>query len=287
MSRASLDRTTRSTFLPFMASLSVAGVWIMSTTLPESTLIAVVILAIAATFTAERQAPYDPTWNINHGDRSSNIVHAFVNETSAAASLAALPLVARHATLADIWPSGWPFGFQVLAAVLVADFGITVAHWLSHKIGWLWRLHAVHHSAPRFYGFNGLMKHPLHQALELAAGVAPLILVGLPPRVAAALALCVVIQLLLQHANVNYSVGPVGPWLALNRAHRFHHVSEAAKGDVNFGLFTTIWDRWLLHTYVFEPSRAFTTSDLGVTGRPDYPTRYIPQLIEPFRSDRG
>lgn len=69
---------------------------------------------------------------------------------------------------------------QVLLAVAVTDMGVTLVHVASHRVGWLWRMHAVHHSVRRFYGFNGLMKHPLHGALELAAGTAPLLVLGMP-----------------------------------------------------------------------------------------------------------
>lgn len=40
----------------------------------------------------------------------------------------------------------------------VADLGITLTHYASHKIGVPWRFHAVHHSVTRCYGRNGLTK---------------------------------------------------------------------------------------------------------------------------------
>ena len=98
---------------------------------------------------------------------------------------------------------------QLIIAILIADFGITTVHLVSHRVGWMWRLHAVHHSIRRSYGLNGLMKHPLHQSLETIGGVAPLLLLGMPVHVAASLAGCVAIQLLMQHSNVAYRVGPL------------------------------------------------------------------------------
>lgn len=281
----SSSRFVQLTFLPAMAAIAGVGVWLSaSKDGPEGLLLLLGALAIAVSFAAERAAPYRPEWNRSSGDRGRDIAHAVVNETLGFASLALLPLLDGRLTVVDAWPSSWPFALQVLFAVLVADLGITVTHRISHRVGWLWRLHAVHHSVTRFYGFNGLLKHPLHQAVELAAGVTPLVLIGLPENVAGALALCVVIQLLLQHSNVAYAVGPARRWLALNHAHRFHHVNSAGEGDVNFGLFTTIWDRWLLGTYRWEPHTTFSSEDLGVAGRADYPTRYLDQLREPFRS---
>ncbi|GAA2430040.1 sterol desaturase family protein [Actinomadura vinacea] len=238
--------------------------------------------AVACSFAAERLLPYENAWNTPQDDDRRDAAHAIVNETLTLGSVAALPLLAALIPGNGIWPNGWPFALQVLAAIVVADAGITLVHYASHKIGWLWRLHAVHHSVRRCYGFNGLMKHPLHQALETAVGVTPLLIAGLPLDVATALALAVAVQLLLQHSNVDYRIGPLKHLLALNEGHRFHHLKWAGIGDVNFGLFTLIWDH-ALRTYSYDPRRRFTTDDLGMAAKPHYPDGYLAQLTEPFK----
>ena len=245
-------------------------------------LLALLGLAVACSFTAERILPYQGAWNTPHGDDRRDVAHAVVNETLTLGSVALLPALAVLIPGDGIWPTSWPFALQVLMAVLVADAGITLVHYASHKIGWLWRLHAVHHSVRRCYGFNGLMKHPAHQTLETAAGVTPLLLLGLPLNVAISLALAVAVQLLLQHSNVDDRVGPLKHVLALNEGHRFHHLKWAGVGDVNFGLFTLLWDH-ALRTYSYDSSRRFTTEDLGMAAKPRYPDGYLAQLAEPFR----
>jgi sterol desaturase/sphingolipid hydroxylase (fatty acid hydroxylase superfamily) len=197
---------------------------------------------------------YDSSWNHDRSDSTRDRIHVAVNETLILASVAAIPALAAIVPAPGIWPSSWPFVLQVLTAILIADLGITAVHLACHKIDVLWRFHAVHHSITRFYGLNGLMKHPLHQTVEMAAGVAPLILIGLPVNVASVLALAVAIQLLLQHSNADYRIGPAKHVLALNEGHRFHHLKWAGVGDVNFGLFTLIWDH-LMRTYSYDPTR--------------------------------
>ncbi|GAB2680124.1 sterol desaturase family protein [Nocardia goodfellowii] len=243
-------------------------------------LLALLAVAVAASFTAEALLPYQDSWNGSHGDTGRDAAHAFVNETLILTSVAAIPALAALIPGDGIWPDSWPFVGQVLFAILVADLGITLTHYASHKVGVLWRFHAVHHSVQRFYGLNGLMKHPLHQTLEMAAGVTPLLLAGIPVSIAAVLSLAVAVQLLLQHSNADYRVGPFEHVLALNAGHRFHHLKWAGIGDVNFGLFTLIWDH-LLRTYSYDPARRFTSDDLGMAAKPDYPTGYLAQLAEP------
>ena len=248
-------------------------------------LVPLLLLAVGASFAAERMAPYEPAWNLPRQDGWRDVAHAVVNESLGAAALAAIPLVAVLRPWPGIWPEHWPLVGQWLLAVLTADAGITLGHWASHRFAVLWRFHAVHHSVERLYGLNGLMKHPLHQAFEALLGVAPLVLAGMPVDVAALLAFAIAVQLLLQHANVDMRIGPLRHVLALAPVHRFHHRRDAETGNVNFGLFTTLWDR-LLGTAVDDPGLRFQPGDFGIGDRPDYPRAYLAQLLEPFRGER-
>jgi len=240
-------------------------------------------VALAFTFGAERIAPHQPEWNRPRGDLGRDAVHAVVNELASAVSLASIPLATAALGSGPRWPAGWPFALQVGLAILVFDLGITLAHCASHRVAWLWRFHAVHHSVTRMYGLNGLMKHPVHQGIEAFAGSAPLLALGLPFEVGLALAFCTATQLLAQHANVDMRLGPWRGVLAVAAVHRFHHRASAELGDVNFGLFTTLGDR-LLGTFHDAPRDApFRSDELGVAGDPGYPAAYLAQLAAPFR----
>ncbi|MGP4104971.1 sterol desaturase family protein [Nonomuraea sp. KM90] len=285
--RTAVQAAVRYGYAPLML-LGVNGAAIVLTSAGASKLwlLGLLATAIALSFTAERLLPYESAWNTSQGDAGRDAAHSAVNESLILASVAVIPLLAAALATtfpaAGLWPHTWPFLVQVLLAVLIADLGITLVHYASHKIGALWRFHAVHHSVTRFYGLNGLMKHPLHQMLEMTTGVAPLLLIGLPVQVASVLALAVAVQLLLQHSNADYRVGPLTYVLALNEGHRFHHLKWAGIGDVNFGLFTLAWDH-LLGTFSYDPMRRFTSEQLGMAAKPDYPTAYLAQLAEPFR----
>ncbi|MBT2511370.1 sterol desaturase family protein [Streptomyces sp. ISL-98] len=272
-------------YVPFMLlGVNGAGIALAAAGASKLWLLGLLLLAIGCSFAAERLLPYEEVWNTPLSrDGRRDVAHAFVNESLLLISVAAIPLLAPLVTVADLWPHSWPFAVQVLAAVLIADLGITLVHYASHKIGALWRFHAVHHSVKRFYGLNGLMKHPLHQTLEMGAGVTPLLLIGLPVDVASALALAVAVQLLLQHSNADYRIGALKHVLALNEGHRFHHLKWAGIGDGNFGLFTLIWDH-LLGTFSYDPTRRFSSDQLGMAAKPNYPTAYLDQLAEPFRT---
>lgn len=258
-----------------------AAVWMVANGASKIWLAGLLLPAIALSFIAERIAPFEEIWNHSKGDTTRDTLHAVINELTNAASIAAIPILAAMTHGFDVWPSEWPLWAQLVMTILIADFGITMAHYASHKIEALWRLHAVHHSVERMYGFNGLMKHPLHQAIELTAGTTPLLLMGMPLEIGALLGFAAAIQLLLQHSNTDMRVGPLIYLWAVAPGHRHHHLAHKVKGDVNFGLFTMLWDH-LLGTFVKDRPQP-RDGELGVAGRPDYPVGYSAQLVEPFR----
>jgi sterol desaturase/sphingolipid hydroxylase (fatty acid hydroxylase superfamily) len=258
------------------------GWWLASSGASKAAIVGVLVAAVGLSFAAEWVLPYAPEWNRSLGDSGRDAVHAVVNESLQILSLLTLPVLVGSISIEGLWPSDLPFALQVIGSILVVDFGITVGHWLSHRREMLWRFHAVHHSVQRFYGFNGLMKHPAHQLFETMVATSPLIVLGLPTDVATAVVVAVSVQLLLQHSNVDYAVGPLGAVLALNHVHRFHHLKWAGVGDVNFGLFTTLWDR-MLGTAVWDPARRFASDDIGIGVEPDFPVAYCAQLVKPFR----
>ncbi len=264
----------------FFFTYAGAAAWLLGSGQSPWWLLPLLVAAIGTSCLAERILPYEPVWNRDHGDTLRDIAHALVNEGANIVSILAIPTIAALLPATGLWPVAQPYVVQLGLAILIADFGITLAHYASHKSPWLWRLHAPHHSVERMYGFNGLMKHPLHQAIEMLVGLSPLLLMGLPQHVAWGLAAAVSVQLMLQHSNVDMRIGILRYVWAIAPAHRFHHIRSAAQGDVNFGLFTSFWDV-MLGTARFSgvPIRA---GDIGIAGRPDYPRGYAAQLAEPF-----
>ena len=271
------------TFPLFLIGINGLLIGLVGSAAPWWQCFAVLMAAIGLMCLIERLIPYQTDWNRSHDDIGRDIAHFFVNTTFNHAGVFLLPLLTSWLTFSDQWPRQWPFWLQVVVALLVLDIGISAAHHASHKWNWLWRFHAVHHSAKRLYGFNGLMKHPVHQTIETASGILPLLLLGIPPQVASAVAFCVAIQLLLQHANADYRTGPLKYLFAIAEVHRFHHVNRADEGNVNFGLFTTLWDH-LMGTFHYVPHQAPKNSDeVGLATPDDYPSDYLRQLIQPFK----
>jgi len=245
-------------------------------------LFVLLLAAIATSLAAERLAPFEKQWNASHGDGKRDIAHALVNEASLVVLVLLLPLITSLAPWPSVWPATLPFWADIVLAIVLLDIGITLAHFASHRVSFLWRFHAVHHSVRRMYGFNGLLKHPVHQLIEISAGALPWLLLGIPFDVAMVVSFAVLIQLQLQHSNVDMRIGALAYIWAVAPVHRHHHLASETYGDVNFGLFLTLWDV-LLGTARFGSSQHIRAGAIGLAGIEDYPDAYLAQLTEPFR----
>lgn len=129
-----------------------------------------------------------------------------------------------------------------LALLLFVDFLRYWEHRFEHRF--LWRVHALHHSAEHLSAANNYA-HPL-QYLPLFLFVSvPLSLVdmggfGLPAAVA-------VVKAVLEfyiHSPTTLSFGPLRSVLVDAPYHRIHHSIEEQHWDRNFGILFSFWDRF-------------------------------------------
>jgi sterol desaturase/sphingolipid hydroxylase (fatty acid hydroxylase superfamily) len=240
-------------------------------------------LAYATSMAAERIAPFYAEWNKHeaHGDTQTNVLHILIYETQSINAILLIPVICWLFPFQGLWPTQWPMWAQVAVAFFVADFAFMMMHYLSHRYAPLWRLHSVHHGVGRLYGMNGVIRHPLHQILDMVVGNAPLVILGMPPHVAVVLGFLISMTLIVQHSNVDARLGPLTPHLSIGRIHHLHHVNWGTEGDCNFGLLLTLWDK-LLGTYKESPSRPITATDMGVDELPNFPKGYIEQFLLPF-----
>lgn len=242
-------------------------------------------MATLVSFVVERVIPYNQDWNQSKSDRWRDVIHCTVNETMNYSGIFLLAFLPSLALSPDLWPQQWPFVLQVLLALVVFDACTTLFHYVSHKNAFFWRFHAVHHAQKRLYGFNGIMKHPLFQLFDSVVAVGPLLLLGMPQNVAFMLVYCIFIQLLIQHSNADIKTGILRFLFATSEIHRFHHL-KGKTGDVNFGLFLSVWDHLIGTAYYEQRTQPLVDADVGIGGEPNYPTDYLEQLKRPFHAQQ-
>jgi sterol desaturase/sphingolipid hydroxylase (fatty acid hydroxylase superfamily) len=191
-----------------------------------------------------------------------------------------LPLGDRLADLGlALWPRRAPLPLQVALAIAVTDLSLYAMHRLSHRVPWLWRLHANHHAAPRLHWLSVWRSHPLDNVVRALANVAPLALLGAP-----APALAPGTSVILTHCNADLRTGWLDLLFTTPTVHRWHHARDLEHGDANFGVVLQAWDHLFGTRRV--PTDRPAPAEVGWAGQPAaWPTGFRGQLVAPFRDE--
>lgn len=148
------------------------------------------------------------------------------------------------------WLDGmaWPLPVQIVIAFLASDLLEYAIHNAKHRFGWLWRLHAVHHSDPHLDVSSAVRLHPLEVSIQVASKISLYAMLGLPLWIEGARAVLQNSILFIQHANVTYPAATSRlRWLFVTPdMHRLHH--DPAQLGHNYGVIFSFWDR-LFRTY--------------------------------------
>ena len=242
------------------------------------------IVAIIALF--ERLMPYEETWLESDGETFNNIAHSLLSKGGvqiAAAIGTSFPMAVATVAQpflshqAHIWPEQWPMALQVVLGLVIAEFGLYLAHRLAHEYLSLWRFHALHHSVERLWVINTGRFHIIDSLFKIALGQIPLYLLGAPLPVFLWIGAVTAVIGLLTHCNIDVRTGPLDWILSTPRLHRWHHSKLLAEGNTNYGENLVIWDQ-ILGTY-YNPPRPSST-DIGITGK--VADSFLAQLVQPF-----
>ena len=198
----------------------------------------------------------------------------FLTFVPAKAILAFAPL-----TRTREWVGALPFVVQVIAIMFLTDL---VQYWLHrafHRLPFLWRFHAVHHSARAMDWMAGARMHFLEIITLRGMTVIPMFVLGFSLTAMNSYIFLVYVYSTLVHANLGWRFPVLEQIFVTPRFHHWHHGIEREAIDVNFAVHFPIFDR-LFGTYHFPKDQ--WPSGYGIEGHP-VPTSYLEQFKYPFR----
>jgi sterol desaturase/sphingolipid hydroxylase (fatty acid hydroxylase superfamily) len=177
---------------------------------------------------------------------------------------------------------GIPFVPQVLLCIFLADLVDYWTHRAFHEVPFLWRFHAIHHSAKTMDWLSGSRLHLLELVTTRTLVMVPLYVLGFDKAVLDTHVVLIAIQGTLIHANVRIPYGPLRYLLVTPESHHWHHASDEEAIDKNYAGQFAILDR-IFGTMVKSPKRL--PDNYGVVG--DYvPDGFVRQQLFPFFPSR-
>lgn len=149
-----------------------------------------------------------------------------------------------------------PFWMQAVAAFLMAEIWVYVAHRLSHKWDFLWQFHRVHHTVEEMTWSASSRQHPVDFLLIIVGANLPAMVLGIDLRSIALFVLIERFYTVLLHSNLRWDWGWFSRIIASPSLHREHHMPRGHRK--NYAGILSLLD-WLGRSYM-PPQRDEDTS---------------------------
>ncbi len=171
-----------------------------------------------------------------------------------------------------------PFWLQVIELIFLSDLFIYWGHRLQHRVGFLWRFHAVHHSAEHLDWLASHREHPLDTIYTVTIINLPAFLLGFPLEMLAGFFAFRGLWAVYIHSNVKLPLGPLRMLLGAPELHHWHHDRDRDAG--NYANLSPLMDIFFgTYRHPGHEPEAFGIKE-------PIPRSYLGQLWHPFKRRR-
>lgn len=167
-----------------------------------------------------------------------------------------------------------PWWAQAVEVVVLSDLLVYGGHRLQHRVPFLWRFHAVHHSAEHLDWLAAHREHPIDTVYTVGLVNLPAFALGFPLGTLAGLVAFRGVWAIFLHSNVRLPLGPLRVLVGSPELHHAHHAKDRDAG--NYANLSPLMDV-LFGTYRRPPREP---AEFGV--REPFPRSYVGQLLHPF-----
>lgn len=240
---------------------------------------AAIFIPVERMMSVSPMSPLRPEWRTDLGYFfMSHMLIQFIfitvtASTSTVAAFAAFPSL-------KAFLQGLPLWLQFVMCVVFADLFQAVLHRAYHKLGFLWRFHAVHHSSRKMDWLAGSRVHLFEIVLTRCAVLLPLVVLGFSADAVNAYVVLVGVQAVLVHANLRLEFGWLEYVFCSPRYHHWHHARDEAYVDANYAIHLPVIDM-LMGTFRRPPAGAWP-AEYGVMELESVPAGFFAQHVMPF-----
>ena len=288
--RGLLKEAIRRSIVPVVVVCPLLAVcWYVSEQLPFGKLTLGIYVAVAGLLIlCEHSLAFNKEWGTAIRGKRTDFIYVIVATLIEKASFVVCVVAAASAgrylsshLQVHFWPSSWGLGFQVVAALFIADIATYFRHRLFHKSSVLWRFHEIHHSVTGLYWIRSAYTHPVEQFIIMMAIMFPIAFLGAGDEIIAVVAFVYGLSGLLQHANIDSRSSILNYVFATPEVHRIHHRADERGNSSNFSAFFVLMDI-LFGTYC-RPVRSEAPVRVGLEGVTAFPGEFLTHLAMPFK----
>lgn len=140
--------------------------------------------------------------------------------------------------------NAWIFA---LVGLLLLDFiGAYLAHWVEHRVKFLWRFHLIHHTDTWIDTTSGNRHHPGESVIRFMFTTLGVLIVGSPMWMVFLYQTLSVVATQFTHANIALpkSLDRIMSYVLVSPdMHKVHHHYVLPYTDSNYGNIFSLWDR--------------------------------------------
>lgn len=212
--------------------------------------VAILIGMLAALTLLEQRYPHRASWSTTPRERRRDGVYLGLNGVVGAlvnvgVGLLAIGLARRA--------SGLPLAVEIPAGLALTTLAGYWVHRLGHRVEALWQLHGIHHAPSKVNAWNNNVIHFADLALQSAASLAPLVLLDFSAQSVFAVTAFGQAAGFLDHANVDFRLGPLNYVVGSPEQHRLHHSTDLEEAG-HYSILP-LWDL-VFGTFTWRPGRA-------------------------------
>lgn len=237
-------------------------------------LLAAIFRPLELAFPAKHQRFFRPDWLLD--------LSFFLGQYLLWGGLVFLAIEMLGSHIGGVLPRGWretvaaqPLWLQIAEVVLLGDLLLYWGHRLQHRVGFLWRIHSIHHSIEHLDWLAAHREHPLDTIYTVALVNLPGFLLGFPMETLAGFFAFRGLWAGFIHSNVRLSIGPLRLLLGAPELHHWHHARDRDAG--NYANLSPVMD--LLFGTYHHPQEEPEAFGLETT----ISRSFLGQLLHPFR----
>ncbi|NTW49834.1 MAG: sterol desaturase family protein [Chlorobiales bacterium] len=177
-----------------------------------------------------------------------------------------------------------PMWAQTVLILVLIDLWMYTWHRMNHRLRFLWRFHAVHHSDPDIDVTTAWRFHFVEILFGEILRLAVLVLIGAGIEELLLYILFMTPVIVFHHSNVRIPAGldrALRILIPTPHMHRVHHSTVRSEHDSNYGSMLSVWDRMFRSFQLSDNVRSVVQ---GLDGESSHAQQRLFRLLQrPFR----